>query len=468
LVRQLFTNILETAENPETLEVILYVDDDDAESARLACASLRVVKLIGPRVSMGAMTRACHEASRGRYIALINDDMIFRTQAWDSAVADAFARHGDDIALVYANDLYYGDKVATFPILSRKACEVMGGIVPQEYQSHSIDSHLFDVFERLGKLGFDRLTYLPEVVFEHLQHGAGHSAARPTPGAEAQRDDRRRYLALSEEREKIARKLAEHIRSRQAARRPDDIPSVSIIVDAFRGIPPTEGLRRLESLARRPCGREVLWAHDMAALNRAARSAEGEFLVFLDGRARPWSGWLEALLGCAADTSAGIVGSKGLNPRSGRIEHAGIGFYRDNGILKATRIYEGFPANSAEVDKRRPFQAVARVGMLVKKSLFLDAGGFALDLPGVEHIGLCLKARRLGASVIFEPEAVLYCVPPDEGPGEEGLGALSAATGMEPKPDLDDLLAEDGFRLDPVAQGRALVPAAFCKITDCA
>src|SRR5580658_10190802 len=83
LVQRLFQNLLEMTSDPKSLEIVLYVDDDDGESGQIDHPTLRLVKLVGPRKSMGEMTQACYRASHGRILVLINDDMIIRTRNWD-------------------------------------------------------------------------------------------------------------------------------------------------------------------------------------------------------------------------------------------------------------------------------------------------------------------------------------------------------------------------------------------------
>lgn len=59
-----------------------------------------------------------------------------------------------------------------FPVVSRRYCELAGGICPADYRRYRIDDHLDDVFTRLG-----RAVYLPDVVFEHR-----NAVEHPTAG----------------------------------------------------------------------------------------------------------------------------------------------------------------------------------------------------------------------------------------------------------------------------------------------
>jgi hypothetical protein len=211
LARRALNSIAETAADPARLEVVLYVDDDDPVSHTIDHPDLQLVRLIRPRTRMGAITRACYAASTGRYMMLMNDDVVCRTPGWDTAVRSACARYPDDIVLVWGNDLFRGPEQPCHPILPRIVCAVMGGICPADYRRDYIDTHIYDVFRHLRRLGHDRLVYLPDVVFEHLHVEAGKAAVDATCHKERQADDEWTYIEWAEERARAAALLARHI-----------------------------------------------------------------------------------------------------------------------------------------------------------------------------------------------------------------------------------------------------------------
>ena len=136
LARRFLRSLHETAHQPEEIEVILGVDEDDPQSHSITHEGLAVKRVIlPPGLTMGALNRACFEASTGRYVMLINDDVIVRTPGWDTAIYRTFAAFGDDIALVHVNDLLFQERLCTFPVLSRKACLEIG-ICPACYRRY--------------------------------------------------------------------------------------------------------------------------------------------------------------------------------------------------------------------------------------------------------------------------------------------------------------------------------------------
>jgi hypothetical protein len=164
---------------------------------------------------MGALNSKGYEASTGRYVMLLNDDVIVRTRGWDEIIRGSFTEFPDGIALIHVNDTLMKTHLCTFPVVSRVFCELAGGICPREYVRYRIDDHIEDIFNLLAVLGERRTVYLPGVVFEHL-----NSIEHPQAGRVYMSDpailahDAPRFEALFNERKEIALRLMEVIDAR--------------------------------------------------------------------------------------------------------------------------------------------------------------------------------------------------------------------------------------------------------------
>jgi hypothetical protein len=213
LVKRLFESIIQTVSNPDVLEIILCIDEDDFESREITHPAISIHKLIRKNKTMGEMTRACYEQTKGKLIMLLNDDMIFRTKNWDLKILKVFSHFPDGIALVYGNDLYYGKYMSTFPILPRKSCELMDKICGVDYKRHCIDPHIFDIFQRLLRLGYDRSIYLKDVIFEHMHYELGFLATETEDGPKSDEEDQSLYLSFAQDRELVAKRMAQSIES---------------------------------------------------------------------------------------------------------------------------------------------------------------------------------------------------------------------------------------------------------------
>jgi hypothetical protein len=179
---------------------------------------------------MGRMNQLCYEASRGRFVMLMNDDVVFRTKAWDRRIVHAFTRFPDGVALVYGNDLHQRKSMATLPIVSRAVCDVLGEICPKDYLNVYIDVHLFDVFKKLAKLGHHRTVYLGDVIFEHMHHEVGKSSIDATYVKRNEGFDDLLYINLEDERWNQAKLLKRYIDATQIKGEEDSPRSVKALL----------------------------------------------------------------------------------------------------------------------------------------------------------------------------------------------------------------------------------------------
>lgn len=207
LVERLFKSIAETTAQPNRVEVILYVDDDDTGSHHLDSQDVHVVRIIGSAISMGGYNSACLDRARGDIIILVNDDMVIRTPGWDNMIAEMDAGYPDKIYLAYGNDLFKKRDFCTFPILSRRTCELLVEPYPVAYRGAFIDVHIFDIFKRLQHAGFCRIRYMGDVVFEHLHYRTGKAACDETYARRGRFGDDSTFIAMADARSIGAKRL---------------------------------------------------------------------------------------------------------------------------------------------------------------------------------------------------------------------------------------------------------------------
>jgi hypothetical protein len=213
-MRRLFDSIATCTDRLEDLEVILYLDDDDETAQEISDSRFSLIKIIGPRLSMGAYNTVCLGRASGDFIMLMNDDVIVRTGAWDRTVAELGRTISDGIFLAYPNDLHIGKRMCTFPILTRKACELLLRPYPEEYKTYFIDWHVFDIFKRLRARGHARIFYLEDVVFEHCHFMAGKAALDATYKSKDYYQDDWTFLNLRPLRQQMAERVAASITGR--------------------------------------------------------------------------------------------------------------------------------------------------------------------------------------------------------------------------------------------------------------
>ena len=455
MVGRLLRSIRATAAHPERIEVVLCVDSDDPTRHEISAEGLTVRRIeVPPGEPMGAMMQRCAEASRGRLLMLLNDDVVFETPRWDEEVEAAFRRFPDSIAFVYGNDRDQGRQVPSFPIVSRHACDVAGQLCPREYLNLNIETHLRDVYRELAALGHDRVVYLGHVVFAHLHHSLGRSEPDATSVKRDPAFDSRLFLSLADDRKVRARRLMRAIEGPRSAERTPRGTEASIILplsgdtlglalQSLDALLRQEGMAGLEILLvpdETFRGREVLENLEGSAVvrvqrvegrpgfaelaNRGANASSSPLLIFLSNGSVPKPDWARSLVNAVQrERKAAAVGCRMLNRRNGRIHHAGLAFKKSSDGVAASHVFRGLPGDFGPANRTREVQAVSAAGMLVRKDAFLAAGGFRADAEGLESIDLCLKLRRRKSRVIYEPSAVLLYHHGPEWP--EGFHRLS-------------------------------------------
>jgi len=145
--------------------------------------------------------------------------------------------------------------------------------------------------------------------------------------------------------------------------------------------------------------------------NRAAQSAQGDVLVFLNNDTVALaSEWCDELCFWALQPEVGAVGAR-LLLADGRLQHAGA-------VMSMSRItmHEGLglPAGDAGFLGRHHVvhQASAVTGacLATGRAVFEQLGGFdAARFPVIcNDTDYCMRLRALGKQVVFTPHAVLY------------------------------------------------------------
>lgn len=173
-----------------------------------------------------------------------------------------------------------------------------------------------------------------------------------------------------------------------------------------------------------------------AIVNYGAARCRGEHIVFLNNDIRLMTdGWIEALLAHSQHPETGAVGGKLYYP-DGRVQHAGIIVGIDG---YAGHAHKGFPGGHQGYFNRlqvvQNVSAVTGAFMMVKKSLFEEAGGFDEKRFAIacNDVDFCLRLRDKGYWNVFTPYA-------------EACHVESASRGYEDTPEKLERYAEERSR----------------------
>lgn len=152
-------------------DLLFAVDDDDPALrhyqdvvGRMSGAMLH----IGPRLRMvGTLNAVATTYAPGyRCLGFLGDDHRPRTTGWDQRFCECLSKPGPRI--VYGNDLLQGEKMPTAVVMTSDIVTVLGYFAPPVMQHLCVDL----VWLEWGR-AIDRITYLPDVVIEHVHPALG-------------------------------------------------------------------------------------------------------------------------------------------------------------------------------------------------------------------------------------------------------------------------------------------------------
>jgi GT2 family glycosyltransferase len=193
------------------------------------------------------------------------------------------------------------------------------------------------------------------------------------------------------------------------------VPFNLVYVDA--GSPPA--VRRTILAAAKRHGFEVLrrprFLTPNEARNVALAHVATELVAFIDNDVIFAEGWLEALVACADETGAEIVGPLVCigEPAFERVHVAGGMAHIEESAAGRTfhETHNFVDQQLADVAGQLMREATEMVEfhcMLVRRSVFARVGAFDERLRSAsEHLDLCMLVRRSGGTVVFEPGAVV-------------------------------------------------------------
>ncbi|OCP03373.1 MULTISPECIES: glycosyltransferase family 2 protein [unclassified Ensifer] len=148
------------------------------------------------------------------------------------------------------------------------------------------------------------------------------------------------------------------------------------------------------------------------ACNAGARFARGQVVVMLNSDVVPCGpGWLETLaLSVLRQKSIGAIGPK-LLFEDGSLQHAGLYFARNKqDIWLNHHFFKGMPGAYPPAQEARVVPGVTGACQVMRREVWEMVGGYAEDfvIGDYEDSDLCLKIRKAGFDIVYEPAACLY------------------------------------------------------------
>jgi len=180
-------SVYKTAANPERVFCWNYIDEDDPRQKAYedytktqhdnSCNLVAEQQSVSISWNFLANYATSPSLSENPADILImgNDDLIYRTQGWDTIVEEESNIFSDEIYCMWMEDLINGEKHCAFPIVSKKWYTTVGYFTPGVFNFGYNDTWVFDVAKRVGRTHF-----IPNAVNEHMHFTAGKSGMDDT------------------------------------------------------------------------------------------------------------------------------------------------------------------------------------------------------------------------------------------------------------------------------------------------
>ena len=141
-------------------------------------------------------------------------------------------------------------------------------------------------------------------------------------------------------------------------------------------------------------------------INYGVKETDGEYILLLGDKIEIMEkDWLKRMIGICQRKDVGVVGAKLLYPKDDTVYHAGLvlGMTASNGHINKNIMDEDF-GFFARAIMCQDVSAVAGDCLLTKKSVYEEVEFLNNDLANNFYdIDFCLKARKKGYLVVFEP-----------------------------------------------------------------
>ena len=204
------------AANPHNVEMLVYVDNDDPQlEAYKNIQHEHVTIHIGEPISISKSWNILAAMAKNSVFIMGNDDLLYRTSAWDIALDRELSVYQDDIYCAWMEDKINGESHCAFPIVSRLWYETLGYFAPGVFHFGYNDTWVFDIAQRV-----DRCHFMPHIIAEHMHFSASKSSFDDTYARNRTQErgnlyhkDKDIYEATREQRHGDAQKLLAVIRS---------------------------------------------------------------------------------------------------------------------------------------------------------------------------------------------------------------------------------------------------------------
>jgi hypothetical protein len=183
LLVALARSIKETTADTNNIELLVGIDDDDAEMhdcARHMTGWHNFIKFFS-RARSKMLNRDYINwvyditGRKGKYVIACNDDALFKTPNWDTIICEKMENYlsgkSDGIGYGFISDALlnrHGMQYCCFPLVTQKGVNSLGWVMPPEFPGWNADIALWRTYKSVNRI-FD----LSDVMIEHVSYHCG-------------------------------------------------------------------------------------------------------------------------------------------------------------------------------------------------------------------------------------------------------------------------------------------------------
>lgn len=151
---------------PDTF--LIFVLDSDDKTLKDYKGNHIILQPSERRGIVDPLNRAWASLLNPAKVGFMGDDHLPKTEGWDQKIFDELERLGT--GFVYGNDLLMGERLPTACFMTGDIPKALGYMAPPQLKHLYVD----DFWLRVGTF-IESISYLPDVVIEHLHFSTGKS-----------------------------------------------------------------------------------------------------------------------------------------------------------------------------------------------------------------------------------------------------------------------------------------------------
>ena len=166
MLKAFIDSVFDLCEFNHRVEMMVYVDSDDPaidEYRELEAGISDTVEFVyGEPMSISKSWNILAKQCSGDVLIMGNDDLIYRTENWDTLLEKELIAYPDDIYCAWMQDKSKGKNHCAFPIVSRLWYETLDYFTPGIFHFGYNDTWIFCIAKLIGRCHF-----IPHIIGEH-------------------------------------------------------------------------------------------------------------------------------------------------------------------------------------------------------------------------------------------------------------------------------------------------------------